>query len=58
MDRKRILTATDLSIAMDSIIAYEGIYMKLALKERTCFMSLTYKQETGAWCIKPVGEPN
>jgi hypothetical protein len=49
--------ARDLSVAMDGILTYEGIYMELPLKELTRFMRLTDKQETGAWCIKPVDEP-
>ena len=49
--------ARDLSIAMDGILTYEVIYMELPLKELTRFMRLTDKQETGAWCIKPVDEP-
>ena len=48
--------ARDLSVAMDGIITYESIYMELPLKEITCFLSLTDKQETGAWCIKPVDD--
>ena len=43
---------------MDGILTYEGIYMELPLKEITCFVSLTDKQETGARCIKPVYEAN
>ena len=50
--------ARDLSVAMDGIIMYEGIYMELPLKEITCFMSLTDQQETRARSIKPVDEPN
>ena len=50
--------ARDLSVAMDSIITYEGIYMELPLKEITRFMSLTDKQETGARYIKHVNELN
>ena len=50
--------ARDPSIAMDSILTYEVIYIELPLKELTRFMRLTDKQETGAWCIKPVDEPN
>ena len=50
--------ASNLAVAMDGIIAYEGIYMKLPRKETPCILSLSDKQETRARCIKSVDEPN